>query len=385
MLAEVAWTRAAPPALLTDASGMVLWLWYEVAVGMSVVVVVLSAYLAARRAPLVGGAAAGLGLVTLALARTAYSYRFTAGWVDVDDGGWEALRREARAERDGAEAEDAPDLGGDAPDEAEIAAARRESFKEHASRLAGLAACAAAASLGLVATAGAAAAGRASGAALLHAAACALLGAAAATLPLFAHGDRCAAALAAAGAAPAAVEVFRAAFYAALLPWAACAGLTFAATAAARCCRAADAALPVDARRAAYACRRRLEAVARARAPDADRRRFEGDAEPEPDDAFEPAGPAAGDIEAYLGASLHEAGDAAEPPEPPPRPEYARESPGSGSDASLGGLSDDFDDFEDRDSGDQYDDDFLPPPHVLYGAAAEAETVSAERRFAAPP
>ena len=116
MLAEVAWTRAAPPALLTDASGMVLWLWYEVAVGMSVVVVVLSAYLAARRAPLVGGAAAGLGLVTLALARTAYSYRFTAGWVDVDDGGWEALRREAQAERDGAAGEEElPDLGGDAP------------------------------------------------------------------------------------------------------------------------------------------------------------------------------------------------------------------------------------------------------------------------------
>ena len=52
-----------------------------------------------------------------------------------------------RQERDGAAGEEElPDLGGDAPDEAEIAAARRESFKEHASRLAGLAACAAAAS-----------------------------------------------------------------------------------------------------------------------------------------------------------------------------------------------------------------------------------------------
>ena len=32
-----------PPALLAEPSGIVLWLWFEVAVGLSVVVVVLSA------------------------------------------------------------------------------------------------------------------------------------------------------------------------------------------------------------------------------------------------------------------------------------------------------------------------------------------------------
>ena len=105
------WTCVTPPVNLTDESGMVLWLWFEVVIGLSLVVIVLGGYLAGRgvsgpgaSAVVLGGAfgcACGLGLAVLGLARAAHSYRSTAGWVDVDDGGWEALRREAAAEKCG--------------------------------------------------------------------------------------------------------------------------------------------------------------------------------------------------------------------------------------------------------------------------------------------
>ena len=93
-----------PPALLAEPSGIVLWLWFEVAVGLSVVVVVLSALilgLDVDGAPLIPVIVALiLGVGCLMLAHQARSYRRTAGWVDVDDDGWDELRREAQSERD---------------------------------------------------------------------------------------------------------------------------------------------------------------------------------------------------------------------------------------------------------------------------------------------
>ena len=93
-----------PPALLAEPSGIVLWLWFEVAVGLSVVVVVLSALilgLQVKGAPLEPVVVALiLGVGCLLLAPQARSCRRTAGWVDVDDDGWDELRREAQSERD---------------------------------------------------------------------------------------------------------------------------------------------------------------------------------------------------------------------------------------------------------------------------------------------
>ena len=100
----------------------------------------------------------------------------------------------------------------------------------------------------------------------------------------------------------------------------------------------------------------------------------------------------AGDIEAYLGASLYEVrvpGAAAAADATPPRTTKGEPSPRStdatqrtASETSIGGLSDDFDDFEDRDSGES-DGDFLPPPTVtaFYSSAAEtAHTENEERK-----
>ena len=93
-----------PRALLAEPSGIVLWLWFEVAVGLSVVVVVLSALIlgldvdGAPPIPVIVALILGVGC--LALAHQARSYRRTAGWVDVDDDGWDELRREAQSERD---------------------------------------------------------------------------------------------------------------------------------------------------------------------------------------------------------------------------------------------------------------------------------------------
>ena len=78
-----------PPALLAEPSGIVLWLWFEVAVGLSVVVVDLSALIlgldvdGAPPIPVIVALILGVGC--LMLAHQARSYRRTAGWVDVDD------------------------------------------------------------------------------------------------------------------------------------------------------------------------------------------------------------------------------------------------------------------------------------------------------------
>jgi len=139
-----------PPALLAEPSGIVLWLWFEVAVGLSVVVVVLSALILGLQVkgapPIPVVVALILGVGCLLLAHQARSYRRTAGWVDVDDDGWDELRREAQSERDLRGWEElAPP-----PTAADVAAARHESFSAHASRLCAVAALTVIAWAGLV-------------------------------------------------------------------------------------------------------------------------------------------------------------------------------------------------------------------------------------------
>ena len=55
------WTCVTPPVNLTDESGMVLWLWFEVVIGLSLVVIVLGGYLAGRGVSGPGASAVVLG------------------------------------------------------------------------------------------------------------------------------------------------------------------------------------------------------------------------------------------------------------------------------------------------------------------------------------
>jgi hypothetical protein len=228
-----------PPALLAEPSGIVLWLWFEVAVGLSVVVVVLSALilgLDVDGAPLIPVVVALiLGVGCLMLAHQARSYRRTAGWVDVDDDGWDELRREAQSERDLRGWEElAPP-----PTAADVAAARHESFSAHASRLCAVAALTVLAWAGLVGCliAGAILCKEWSTEFILWCACVAALSISVSTLPLFARAHSCAAANGESSALRFALALSQP-------PWQLCAGATRAARATAAFFRSVDARLP---------------------------------------------------------------------------------------------------------------------------------------------
>jgi len=228
-----------PPALLAEPSGIVLWLWFEVAVGLGVVVVVLSALilgLDVDGAPLIPVIVALiLGVGCLLLAHQARSYRRTAGWVDVDDDGWDELRREAQSERDLRGWEElAPP-----PTAADVAAARHESFSAHASRLCAVAALTVIAWAGLVGCliAGCVLADAWSTEFILWCACVACLSISVSTLPLFARAHSCAAANGESSALRFALAVSQP-------PWQLCAGATRAARATAAFFRSVDARLP---------------------------------------------------------------------------------------------------------------------------------------------
>ena len=228
-----------PPALLAEPSGIVLWLWFEVAVGLGVVVVVLSALilgLDVDGAPLIPVIVALiLGVGCLLLAHQARSYRRTAGWVDVDDDGWDELRQEAQSERDLRGWEElAPP-----PTAADVAAARHESFSAHASRLCAVAALTVLAWAGLVGylIAGAVLADEWSTEFILWCACVAALAISVSTLPLFARAHSCAAANGESSALRFALALSQP-------PWQLCAGATRAARATAAFFRSVDARLP---------------------------------------------------------------------------------------------------------------------------------------------
>ena len=228
-----------PPALLAEPSGIVLWLWFEVAVGLSVVVVVLSALIlgldvdGAPPIPVIVALILGVGC--LALAHQARSYRRTAGWVDVDDDGWDELRREAQSERDLRGWEElAPP-----PTAADVAAARHESFSAHASRLCAVSALTVLAWAGLVGCliAGAILCKEWSTEFILWCACVAALSISVSTLPLFARAHSCAAANGESSALRFALALSQP-------PWQLCAGATRAARATAAFFRSVDARLP---------------------------------------------------------------------------------------------------------------------------------------------
>ena len=228
-----------PPALLAEPSGIVLWLWFEVAVGLSVVVVVLSALIlgldvdGAPPIPVIVALILGVGC--LALAHQARSYRRTAGWVDVDDDGWDELRREAQSERDLRGWEElAPP-----PTAADVAAARHESFSAHASRLCAVSALTVLAWAGLVGCliAGAILCKEWSTEFILWCACVACLSISVSTLPLFARAHSCAAANGESSALRFALALSQP-------PWQLCAGATRAARATAAFFRSVDARLP---------------------------------------------------------------------------------------------------------------------------------------------
>ena len=228
-----------PPALLAEPSGIVLWLWFEVAVGLGVVVVVLSALilgLGVDGAPLIPVVVALiLGVGCLLLAHQARSYRRTAGWVDVDDDGWDELRREAQSERDLRGWEElAPP-----PTAADVAAARHESFSAHASRLCAVAALTVLAWAGLVGCliAGCVLADAWSTEFILWCACVACLSISVSTLPLFARAHSCA-------AANGESSGLRIALACSQQPWQLCAGATRVARATAAFFRSVDARLP---------------------------------------------------------------------------------------------------------------------------------------------
>ena len=227
-----------PPALLAEPSGIVLWLWFEVAVGLGVVVVVLSALilgLDVDGAPLIPVVVALiLGVGCLLLAHQARSYRRTAGWVDVDDDGWDELRREAQSERDLRGWEElAPP-----PTAADVAAARHESFSAHASRLCAVSALTVIAWAGLVGCliAGAILCKERSTEFILWYACVACLSISVSTLPLFARAHSCAAANGESSALRFALALSQP-------PWQLCAGATRAARATAAFFRSVDARL----------------------------------------------------------------------------------------------------------------------------------------------
>ena len=228
-----------PPALLAEPSGIVLWLWFEVAVGLSVVVVVLSALIlgldvdGAPVEPVIVALILGVGC--LMLAHQARSYRRTAGWVDVDDDGWDELRREAQSERDLRGWEElAPP-----PTAADVAAARHESFSAHASRLCAVSALTVLAWAGLIGCliVGAVLAKEWSTEFILWCACVAALSISVSTLPLFARAHSCAAANGESSALRFALALSQP-------PWQLCAGATRAARATAAFFRSVDARLP---------------------------------------------------------------------------------------------------------------------------------------------
>ena len=228
-----------PPALLAEPSGIVLWLWFEVAVGLGVVVVVLSALilgLDVDGAPLIPVIVALiLGVGCLLLAHQARSYRRTAGWVDVDDDGWDELRREAQSERDLRGWEElAPP-----PTAADVAAARHESFSAHASRLCAVSALTVIAWAGLVGCliAGCVLADAWSTEFILWCACVACLSISVSTLPLFARAHSCA-------AANGESSGLRFALALSQPPWQLCAGATRFARGTAAFFRSVDARLP---------------------------------------------------------------------------------------------------------------------------------------------
>ena len=232
-----------PPALLVEPSGIVLWLWYEVAIGLAVVVVVLSALLLALPdgdgtpiEPVIVALALGVGC--LALARQAVAYRRTAGWVDVDDDGWDELRREAQAEREGREVISGEELA-PPPTAADVAAARHESFSAHASRLCVVALLTVAVWAGLVAAlvAGAVLTKKWSTPFILWCACVAALACAASTLPLFTSAHACA-------AANGSSTGLRLALACSQPPWQLCAGATYAARGVVNTVRSVDARVP---------------------------------------------------------------------------------------------------------------------------------------------
>ena len=268
-----------PPALLAEPSGIVLWLWFEVAVGLGVVVVVLSALilgLDVDGAPLIPVVVALiLGVGCLLLAHQARSYRRTAGWVDVDDDGWDELRREAQSERDLRGWEElAPP-----PTAADVAAARHASFSAHASRLCAVSALTVLAWAGLVGCliAGCVLADAWSTEFILWCACVACLSISVSTLPLFARAHSCAAANGESSALRFALAVSQP-------PWQLCAGATRAARATAAFFRSVDARLPC--------CHQVRKAHKAARAPKAPKeasspRKKNADASPEEvDDQF---------------------------------------------------------------------------------------------------
>ena len=268
-----------PPALLAEPSGIVLWLWFEVAVGLSVVVVVLSALilgLQVKGAPLEPVVVALiLGVGCLALAHQARSYRRTAGWVDVDDDGWDELRREAQSERDLRGWEElAPP-----PTAADVAAAWHESFSAHASRLCAVSALTVMAWAGLVGcliSGAVLARGEWSTEFILWCACVACLSISVSTLPLFARAHSCAAANGESSALRFALALSQP-------PWQLCAGATRAARATAAFFRSVDARLPC--------CHHVRKAHKAARAPKAPKeaspRKKNADATPEElDDQF---------------------------------------------------------------------------------------------------
>ena len=169
------------------------------------------------------------------LAHQARSYRRTAGWVDVDDDGWDALRREAQSERDLRGWEElAPP-----PTAADVAAARHESFSAHASRLCAVSALTVIAWAGLIGCliAGAILCKEWSTEFILWCACVACLSISVSTLPLFARAHSCAAANGESSALRFALALSQP-------TWQVCAGATRFARGTAAFFRSVDARLP---------------------------------------------------------------------------------------------------------------------------------------------
>mmetsp|Transcript_10505 Transcript_10505/g.31594 ORF Transcript_10505/g.31594 Transcript_10505/m.31594 type:complete len:245 (+) Transcript_10505:844-1578(+) len=208
-----------------------LWLWFEAAVGLALVDVVLSILLLALRSGAPAGPvglAGALGLATLVAARYAHGYRFTAGWVDVDDEGWGALRKEAAAAR-GQRTAEPPELGVP-PTAAEVGAARVKSFEAHAPRLLAVTVVSAVAwtALAVAVAAGAATTRSWSAPFCLWVATAAGLAVSASTLPLFARAHTCASALALVDPRSGTARCMRYVFVVSRPAWALCAAATAA-------------------------------------------------------------------------------------------------------------------------------------------------------------
>ncbi|KAJ1463101.1 hypothetical protein M885DRAFT_504646 [Pelagophyceae sp. CCMP2097] len=145
------WWGCASDELLKD-NGIALWLWFEALVGLSLVTLGISPIAVAKLRW--AWALASLGAaVCLALGWGAYALRGRAGWVDIYDGGWDELVREARSgdcpEANWPKSPPGNEPGGAAA-VAQISNARAESFRMRQHRIVALSLFSALVSTGLV-------------------------------------------------------------------------------------------------------------------------------------------------------------------------------------------------------------------------------------------